>query len=697
MSYQRCLLFTGFMFLCLWGFGQSHQVKLSLAAIQQETALPTQNNLIDEVRYFINQPISQIRQRFTRFYDFAEIKGAEAQQVFQLYLQPQLDSLKKKDKGKAAEVINQMFTHRYVFSKQGRYIVCAGDSVNVYLMFLVLPDDAQWSYARWIQQTLDLKSQVVQEKTAQGTYDKIYFEEVINGMHYPDNLALSKRKLPQNKRVSSLRFFSQPFWSTMSSLAFAELRKKMGQKAPKKTTKVDPKEELYQRALKQVPNPKDFISLSGIDKVYRHTLAELVYISPYTTLKDLADIKVSVKGGKVVYQKPGFLRIMPNRSNQPLKITFRLRTKKQRQTFIITPKSIPLFSLKTDFFKKDTEGKLLPLTENFRVAGYTRDTAGIVLPQKAYIQMSFKEYFKRDFFKSKKANQALQDSSFFRQDHRLDSRLVPQKWRLSLVRAGKTIYGRDNKAPGYIISLEDFKPKVQNGDSLVIAFTQINRLNYLNQQVLLSLKTPLTFRFLLKAAKPPLSLLFFDVAQSAEEIFKQSQLGKGEEAVFKRESNKLFGYCTELRDVKRVQIVKNGVTLLKLGPISTFLQFDKIYGEKKPQLKQMFLKHYSSRPFDTLKVHLKKYMQAFMRKNPNWKVEEDTQKKYPNQSYEEIYGQLMQFDTLFPEKDRRRYNGLGKNSVSLVYNGYAIRIYMMWWRGKGVDATISLKKENGFY
>ena len=137
MSYQRCLLLIGFMFLCLWGFGQSNQVKLSLAAIQQEVTFPTQNNLIDEVRYFLNQPITQIRQRFTRFYDFAEIKGAEAQQVFQLYLQPQLDSLKKKDKGKAAEVINQMFTHRYVFSKQGRYIVCAGDSVNIYLMFLV--------------------------------------------------------------------------------------------------------------------------------------------------------------------------------------------------------------------------------------------------------------------------------------------------------------------------------------------------------------------------------------------------------------------------------------------------------------------------------------------------------------------------------------------------------------------------------
>lgn len=658
--------------------------KLSLAQLEQEERCPTQNNLIDEVDFFNQMPVEQIRKRFTQFYNYQEVTTSSTIKQLRQYAQPIIKHLKSDKQG--AKVADQMFSHSYVFTNEGTSILCLGNKAQVFMTFLIFPDDDQWSYARWIQETLGLKSQTQRSTTTQMPLENIYFEKEINGMSYTDYMELSKWVFTDQKKVSVLRISSPHFWTKMTQMLMEEMKKTF-KDAPNNDNSP---EKIYQKAIKALS--KDFIFLQKMTKVYRNSLTTLAFMSPYTTLAGLDDIEVSAVGGEIIYQKGGIIMVLAG--TQPLELTFRLPAKDLNQTIKITPLPIPLQTLEAAFYKKGIGKELVPLQSKgiFNIGNASQP---VELPEEMYIKMQFQNILKQNVFMTDSAQQALKEDGFFRQDHPLDSRLVPQKCQLRLWHNGKVVYERNHKKAGYHLFLNDFRTKVQTGDSLEIHFSEVKRINFLNQLVPLTLKRPLKFVLALKPLPSTLELLRFDVDKSPEAMLKNT-FGKQEAARFEAEKTAQNYYQTPTKQVKQIIIVKNGQPFFKYPNLRTSAEFSPKEEAGPYLLKSMTLQSYESRDFDAIKQQIKRDLKTIMQANPHWKVEIGLQEKYRTINFNTVYEKVMRFESLFSAKKRDGHSiVLGTNPISLEYDDYYIEVNLDWVRG-AITANIVLKRKFTF-
>ncbi|OJJ23713.1 hypothetical protein BKI52_05020 [marine bacterium AO1-C] len=693
MNYKpHTLLVVVIAALCTYCTSSSQKVKpsfepkLSLTQLEQEAIRPTQNTLIDEVDFFSNMPIDQIRKRFTQFYDYQEVRSSATIEQLKKYAQPIIKHLKSEEED--AKFIDKILSRSYAFTKENTSILCLGNEDQVLLTFLIFPDNKEWAYAQWIKKSLeDLKSSKERSTTTQMPLENIHFEKVIKGMHYNDYLTLSKWIFPNKERVSVLRVSSLHFWSAMTQNLFA----KMKEGSSKSMDKEDLQEKAYQQAIKKLP--KDFIFLQEVGKVYSNSLNTLAFLSPNTTFKGLDDIKISIKGGKIVYRKQGFIQLVAG--NQPMEFTFRLPSKDLSQTIKLTPNTILLNTLETSFYKRGLGKELLDLQPK-GIFGDRITSQPIELPQEMYIKMAFPNGSKEGFFNLDSAGRVFRKNNFFRQDHLLDSRVVPKKWWLRLWRKGQVVYERVNQQAGYRVSLKDFQSKVQDGDSLEINFSQIERINYLNQLVPLVLEKPLKFNFLLKPPPATLPLLSFDTEKPLSVMFKQSRFDKAEKVLFEAEKRQEDDYYTSLSQIKTLHILKNGRLFFKAQNLSTSLGFTFNPAKKQYELIHIPLKSYKSQDFEVIKKQLKNDLKTIIKNNPHWEVEKSLQRKYLTINFDNMFKKVMQLEKIFPLKKRQEFHVLmNQNLMALEYGDYLIQVDMnlnLGW----YDAKLTLKHKDIF-
>lgn len=286
----------------------------------------SKNHITDELRFFINQPLDFTLQRFTKFYNYRLVKEKKrVSAAVRQYVVPELQRYRKGKKRESLKSIELFFTDNFILRGDDHLMVCLGRENTLFSIFLVYPNDEGWLKFKWLAQQIPYKrSTTYLDEKGKMSNTSIAYTIHRKGMGVEGLFTLDKW-LSKSGKVTLLKADADFSWGLNLPYIIELLKNNKAEFDQYLSKSESLQEKNYNKIVNTLKtSSNDFIALIKLDSMYHQTLCRLVYVSKKVSFKEWQKVKVDLQGAKIIYQKPGLVYYIPDKTGK-LTATFSLK------------------------------------------------------------------------------------------------------------------------------------------------------------------------------------------------------------------------------------------------------------------------------------------------------------------------------------------------------------------------------------